>query len=224
MRAIRRRLLWVALAGIALTAFLGVVAVLSGHVDAKIFGTSGSITGASFLALACLPAWERRRLGPVPVIGALGFVVGFALVVVAIWTGRGSDEFWQTTATFLIVGAWATLSSLLALGQLAPRYRATFWAAVALAAVLAIFGLDGLWSDTGGDYFELVAVVAVLLAAFTVAVPVLHRMSREEERGPRGLRVRFCPSCGGALAGSAGVRLRCPACGAAVSVRFLGDQ
>jgi uncharacterized protein (DUF983 family) len=55
----------------------------------------------------------------------------------------------------------------------------------------------------------------IVLAAFTVTVPVLHWVDRaalaadEVEVGI----VRFCPYCGRELAGVVGVELRCARCG-----------
>jgi len=213
------------LATIAVTAALGLYAVAVPHfgeLQAKVLATSASVSAASILVLACLPAWERRRLRPLPLIGAVSSPAAFALIVVGLWAEIEADWFWQSMRTFLAGGLFAALSSLLALARLAPRYRRVLAIAVGLALVLTSLYIAGIWSRPESEaYTRVVAAASVVTAAFVVAVPVLHRASRHEPAGAGSeARLRFCPSCGRRLPEEPGQEGSCPACGASFRVRF----
>ena len=205
---------------IGVNAALGIYAVLApdfGEVQEKILGTSLCVTGAAVLALACEPAWERRLLGPVPPSGAVLGATGFALAVAGIWTEVGSETWGRTTGTTFTLAAAGAVASLLALARLGPRHG---WV---LTVTLALLGLGAamislvwwLGDDPADAYLRALGVVMIALAAFTVAVPVLHWVDREAlaTAEPLNGAVRFCPVCGRALDGLFGVDLQCPGCG-----------
>jgi len=205
---------------IAVNAALGIYAVLApdfGETQGKILGTSFFVTGAVVLALACEPAWERRLLGPVPPLGAVLGAVAFTLAVIGIWTETESDLWGKTMGTIFAVAAACVVASLLALARLAPRRAWVFTVTLALLGVgTAMFSvLLWLGDDPPDAYIRAFGVVMIVLAAFTVTVPVLHWVDRatlavgEAEAGT----VRFCPYCGRELAGVVGVDLRCARCG-----------
>lgn len=231
----RRRLLRVVLASIVLNAALGVAALLVPHfggAPARVLGTSGCVTGVGVLALACLPAWELRRLGRLPPLGMALAGTGFALVIAEIWLDIGSDAYAKSFGTMLAVSVLVTLLCLTTLVRLLPRYAWVPRFAGAAAGVLTAMFVTTLWADLGdGWYARSGGVVAVLLAASLVALPVLHRASRGRDALPATpgsefgalAEPRFCPFCGTATApGAATPRdLACAACGARVAVQVL---
>jgi DNA-directed RNA polymerase subunit RPC12/RpoP len=99
---------------------------------------------------------------------------------------------------------------------------------VVLVIVLAAMFLPLIW-EVGDDnewYGRSLGVVAVLTAAFTLLVPILHRASRGEiVREEAEIAVRFCPRCGSRLAEQAGegAEIGCARCGARFAVRFGGS-
>lgn len=221
----RRRLLAVVLGSIALNAALGIAALVIPHFggpEVRVLATSACVTGAGVLVLACLPAWERRRLGPVPPL-AMGLgVLGFALAVGGIWWGGDSDAYGRALGTVLVCAVLLTLICLTALVRLAPRYLWVQHLAMGAAGVLAVLFVIAIWGEVDDGWYPRAAgVVAVLLAASVVALPVLHRASRGWQQ-PASL-VRFCPLCGAAAGpGAAAAReLACAACGARVAVRVV---
>jgi hypothetical protein len=226
VRGRRRRLLGVVLASIAVNAALGIYALTVPHfgeLQGKVLETSGCVTGAGLLVLACLPALERRRLVVVPRVGIAASVLGFALLVCGAWIPPDAAAFWKTAGTILIAAAVSVLVSLLSLAELAPRYRPALPAAGLLAVALAGMSLHVVWSDGSSEaYARALGVVAVLLAATTVAVPILHRASRGAAPValPSGGDVRFCPHCGRRLASATRIETTCTACGATFRVSF----
>jgi hypothetical protein len=218
----RRPVLVFVLSAIAVTAALGLYAVVVpdfGDLQAKILATSASISGASILVLACLPAFERRLVSPVPAVGAAATLFGVSLLVIGIWAEPSRDAYWKTMGMTLFVAGWGALTSLLALAPLAPRSRWTFLAAAGLSFVLALLGMVGLWYEPDSDAFgRVVGGVAVLTAAFVITVPVLSRAGRGEAPGAP---VGFCPRCGTKLGAQTPPTGPCPDCRARFRVRFL---
>lgn len=220
MRA-RRPLLALVLAAIAVTAALGLYAVLSsdfGDTQGKILATSAATSVASILALACMPAWDRRLLGPVPPLVAGLVLLALVMLVVGVWReDYYGDEHWDLFFTVLLLALCGVLTSLLALARLAPRYRWTFYATISLTLCLTLLGIIALWKENPSDDFaRLAGAVAVLSAAFVLAVPVLSRASRDDEPGPAS-DLGHCPRCGRRLA-RAGA---CDGCGARFEVRYM---
>lgn len=226
----RRLVLRVFLASIAVNAAIAIYALLSedfGNVEGKILLTSLGVSGASVLALACGPARERRRLGPVPAAGAALSIAGFALLVAGIWNEFEIVPLWKTAGTLIAFATALAHASVLALCRLAPRYAWTFGASFVLALALAAavsLGICGEFDDEW--YWRAVGVASVLLAAFTLAVPVLHVASRREVAAAtataEGKRVRHCPICAAPVAAASGEEVVCPACRGAFRVVITG--
>jgi hypothetical protein len=223
----RRALLGLLVGSIVLNAALGIVALVGGDFgdpERNILFTSLCISGAGVLSLACLPAIERRLLGSLPWAGVTASAVGFGLLIVAIWSDDPPEAL-EKTATTLLVGAVAVAhSSLLSLARLAPRFRWARSGAVVLALVLGALFVALIWGELDEEWFaRVLGVVAVLLAAFTLLVPVLSRASRGElaAAGAKGA-VRFCPGCGRPLTATPGEETTCPSCRLRFTVRLGG--
>lgn len=226
-RGRRRPLLAALLASISVNAALGIYALLVPHFGAlqgRVLMTSFCVTGAGVLAFACLPAWEQRRLAFLPLTGIAASTLGFALVAAGIWTRTESESFSKSTWTVFVVVGVCVLASVLSLVRLASRYRRVFPIAVSLAGLLGAMIVAGVWGEFETTWYpRLLGVVAVLLAAVTVALPILHRASqadREAAAVPSTVRTRFCPFCGGPVIDVTGKGVTCGSCGARFRVRI----
>lgn len=224
-RRMRRIGLGVFFASVALNAALGIYALLSpdwGETQGKILGTSLCVTGAILLALACEPAWERGLLGPVPHAGALLGVIGFVLVIVAVWAEPSSDTYGRVTSSIFVAAVACVIASLLSLARLAPAHRWVFLATLALLGVGATMLGVTFWfgDDPNETYLRAMGVVLIVLAAFAVSIPVLHWLDRGSLAVAEATTedVRFCPHCGSKVTGEIGTALECGRCGRGFSV------
>jgi hypothetical protein len=228
----RRAVLFVLVGSVVLNAALGIYALVVadfGDVQRRVLLTSLCVSGAGLVGLACAPALERGRVRPLPQIGTAAGAGGFALLVAAIWLAERSeplpDSLWKTAVTLIVVAVAASHGSLLALSRLAPRFRWVLGPAVLLSGLLAgmlVSLVWGQWEDVSW-FFRTLGVVAVLLAAFTILVPILHRASRgalPAAPSTGTATVRFCPRCGHPFEASAGEETVCPSCGARFTVAF----
>ena len=225
----RRPLLAVVGASIVVNAAFGIYAIVVPHfgsLQGKVLATSACVTGAGVLTLACLPAWERGRLSLLPRLGVTAAPLGFTLIVIGLWAGIDNEAYARSLGTVLVVAVACVLACVLALAELAPRYRRVLPVANALAVVLGAMLVGGIWSGFPGGWFPRAAgVVAVLLAAASVSVPILHRASRSEPRAasPAEPALRFCPACGHPVVPAELGETSCTACGNSFQVRYLGS-
>lgn len=220
VRRLRRVGIGLFFGSVVVNAALGIAALLIGEFSdthGRILGTSLSVTGALLVALACLPAWERGRLGPLPIVGAGLGVLAFSLVVVSIWTGGESAVLEKLMGTAMWPAIGATLACVLALPRLAARFRIAFTAALVLITVATTMSVLATWFEPESSWYpRAFGVVGVLLAATVVSIPVLGRLSTSGDE-VSAEPVAFCPFCGSPVA--PGVAPSCERCGKAFSVR-----
>ncbi len=220
----RRRLLSGLLASIGVNAALGIYALVVPHfgdLQRRVLLTSVCVTAAGIVALACLPAWERRRLLPLPAVSVAVSAAGLALGIGLIWGEPGAAAPKKAMATLLVLGGAGALSCLLALARLAHRFRWVLAFAIGLVVLLALLWVAALWAeweDPPSWLLRMYGVVAVLVAALVVAVPVLHRASA---RGTPERAVSFCPACGHPLSARVDEAVVCADCGASFLVRHV---
>ncbi|MGE0192427.1 MAG: hypothetical protein AB7T63_10345 [Planctomycetota bacterium] len=220
----RRLALRVLIASVVASALIGIWLLLEGEFEetqVKVFLTTLCISGASILGMACAPALERRLLGAVPWIGLIASIAGFAAYIAFLWAEYGEDGPFKTATSVLVVGIAATYASLLALARPPAHQRwvqaGAYIADIAVAALV----IDMLWSgvDSSGPW-RLLGALSILLAAFTILLPILGRLGRDASVADPGHApaLRHCPSCGTSLhevgAGA------CAACGARFRVEF----
>lgn len=172
---------------IAATALIGIAAIgiptKNWEYEFKILMTTCVVAGASICGLACGGCMSRGHR-VLPTAGLVLTGISAVLLLVGMWAEVNSELFWKVTASVVFFAVACAHLSMLFMANLAGVYR---WAYV--FAYQLIFGLATLMAagvafeffDRGGDgYWRLTGVVAILVAAITLLVPVFHRMSRDE--------------------------------------------
>lgn len=215
----RRSLVRVAITLIAINAALAIVILLGGDMGdtgGRILGTSLLATGTAMVAMVQFPAMADRRLGPLPLLTIGAAAVGFAIVTTGIWTDMSSDIGWKVAGTAYVLAVAGAIASILSgvriVGRAAWVETATLWA-VGLAAVMIVAGI---WLEIDLEgYWRFFAVVAVLVAAGGLAIPILSRSSAPE---PPSAMVSHCPYCGATVESSDGANVTCGTCGRRFSV------
>ena len=201
----------VTLASIFANALLGVWAFAGPLHDfeAAALSTSLLITGAGVTSVACAAAIPERRIGlTAPLVGIGGALLGFSLLIGAVWNDFRIGALWRLGASLVAIGVAVAFASLLSDVHLKGRYRRLLWAAYVLVAMGAAFVVAVLWGWVPGDSWRLFGIVAVLLGAVTTAAPVVERL-RPDAAGPPD--IRHCPYCGGD-ATARGETARCKSC------------
>ena len=200
----RRTFLHVLIVSVAISALLGIIALLSerfGETQVKVLLSTLCVAGASILAMACSAVWERGRAHAFALPGIGASILGFLLVLVGIWSEAKADEFWKSATTLVIGATFCAHAALLYLASLAPRFLWVRPATIAATALLGALLIYLLWAeDDVESAWRVAGILAILGSAGTILTPVFQRMSRGEAAdggaSPGGPR---CPHCGKTL-------------------------
>jgi hypothetical protein len=211
----RKLALRVLLASVAISALLGIIAVLGGGMGywrLQVFLTTLTISGSSLLAMAAFSAWHTdgaRLFSRVGLISSIAFAV---LGIAGIWIGPSSETMAKLTLTFLIFGTAGAHGSLVSLARLAPQHQWARPTAHAIGTLLVAAVLAVLWEVTDGDtMWRVIGVLSILDGASTVVIVAFHVMDRVAPPTGTVAEVCFCPRCGKRLWVPAG-EVRCHHC------------
>ncbi|NOT00820.1 MAG: hypothetical protein HOP29_09350 [Phycisphaerales bacterium] len=226
----QRTLLVGFLSSIGVCGLVGVYCLLIGSfgaVHAKVLGTTATVASASILGLASAVPWERRRWHPVGPLGAISVAVALVLVVTAIWMeswlwNQGVlRRFLRIMGTACVAGVAFPHVGLISLARLRRAYEWVRLGTLLTVAVLAIQISVTIWVEPMGDlWVRCIGVVSIAVACGTIAVPILHRVSRirlrEAVKTVELALAATCPRCDFAQRFLVG-RSACVKCG----LRFL---
>lgn len=184
---IKKTFLYTLIGSITVSALLGIWAILAGEFgefQAKILGTTLTVVGTSLLGLACGAFWESPRVSEsglkiIPIAGIILAFVAAITVLVMIWWQI--DNIWKIGAVSGIFAFSLAQLSLLSLANLSEKFKGILTIAylviLGLAAINSILIIIEPSSDSN-FVMRLIGVLAVIDAALTVMIPILHRLSR----------------------------------------------
>lgn len=197
----RRWFLYVLIASVAVSALLGIMALLAsrlGETEIKVLLSTLCVAGASILSLACAAAWERNRARGFAAPGIGAAVVGFGLFFIGIWGEVKSEGVWKLGATGVIGACFCAHAALLLMVRLAANQRWVQVATIACTGLLGFTLLYVIWSsDSPSEAWRGIGIFAILGTAGTILTTVFHRMVPPEEA--EAAPALCCPHCGKAL-------------------------
>lgn len=231
----KKTALWLLIASVAISAVLGIWAILSGEfgeLQGRVLLTTLTITGASICGLACGAYWETGRNRAVPGLGIVLTIVGAGVVIFGIWYQTSANNFWKIAASICLIAIATAHVSLLSLARLAGRYRLALVAAYVLAYLLAALLIVAMFAESNNsDWFpRLIGVVSILLASVSLVVPIFHRLSASDIRARNPAPVPVdglwatltCPRCGSAVPSST-AEMVCANCGCRFRISIVND-
>jgi hypothetical protein len=191
---LKRLFLKILIASVAVSALFGIAVVLLGNFgefEVRVLMTTLTITVTSILGLACGASIEAGRSRTVPMAG-IAFSIASALALfLIIWNVLDDSElFIKSTLTLVLVAVVLSHISLISLARLDRRFA---WSLTLLAIcdiLLAGILLYIMWfePESSGDLvYRVIAVLSILIAAFTVMTPVFHKISSSEDDDIAGL-------------------------------------
>jgi len=170
---------------IIVTAVVGIVTISiprwQSDLDVKILLTTLTIAAASVCGLACGGCLSRGHM-VLPLSGLVLTGVTAVLFLFGIWNETGSDNFWKTSLVLLFYAVACAHLSMLYMANLAGGYRWTYLIAFQLILGLSTLMAAGLLFEffDSDSYWRLTGVIAILVAAVTLLVPVFHFLSRDK--------------------------------------------
>jgi|GEM_PF-1502215 hypothetical protein len=233
-KSLYKAALWTLIGSVALSAVLGIIALLLREIDewgARTLGTTLFVSAAALLIMANSAAIEKRPRGYVylSLFGLTMALVALPIFLVALWTNNPADELWKTAVTIEIGSIVAAHSALLTLWRLPSKYRVFLPIATALALAIGILVSIMIWAeDSGEGQWRLIGTLAILMTAVTIIIPVIPRLVALDAPDTGVLlevgsyTLNHCPNCGVVLepGASSGSETACVSCNAAFTVKF----
>lgn len=184
---LKKPLLYGVIGSIALGAALGILLVLRdtwGWFEIRVILTTLVIAAASLCGLAC----DVSRIPRAPnVLSKLGMAlsgIAATLMLAGIWMDIDSEKFWKATLCTSIFAVATVHVCLISIARLATRFQWIQFIGVqiiygfALLLCVAILGeIDSV------EVWRLIAATSVLIAAFSLSIPLLHRISKMDGDG-----------------------------------------
>ena len=185
-----RGFLYVLIGSIAIGAVLAIVIILAGTwgwVETRILLTTGIAAAASMVGMACGAAMSRYRTVWLPAIGTLLGLLGAVLILVGMWAELGDGDYWRATASVSILAVASAHVALVSLARLVPAHGWVQLVAGGASLTFAAVLVAMLYStDVGTGMFQLLGVIGIVTAAFTLIVPIVHFLDRRAVRRPEG--------------------------------------
>lgn len=223
--SLKKVALWFLIVSVAVSAALGIVAILTGtfgDFQVRIISTTLTISAASIGALAAGALWEGRGRKELPLLGIGLSLLAAVLLIGGIWLDSRGERYWKFTASISVFAAATTHACLLSLARLAPRFA---WAkAISLLAVycLALLIVIAIYNEPASDFgFKLIGTASIIVAALAIMTPIFHRLSRDDfaiDGGKGGTSAQelwatvTCPQCGSSQPNSL-LETTCDRCG-----------
>ena len=183
LRALFLRLFLVFL---SLTAALALFSVLLGdlgELQARILGTTLTISAASICSMASAAYLDQGRSRILGWLGIFWALLGMALTTASIWEWIDFQETWELTLSSIVLAAAFALALLLRL----PKLGSVAWVQVTLGLCIAIFALQLLtliWQEIQNEngFFRALTAVGVLVVLQVLAIPILAKLQPREEK------------------------------------------
>jgi hypothetical protein len=146
----------------------------------KVFFTTATIAAASVCGLACGGCLSRGHR-VLPTAGLILIGLSAALELIGMWPEIDSRIYWKTTAILGIFAIACAHLSMLFMANLAGAYRWAFLFAYQLIFGLAtLLGVAIIFELEKPSFWRPTGMVAILVAAVTLLIPIFHRLSREQ--------------------------------------------
>lgn len=170
------------IAFLALTAIVAIISVLSGEfgrIQWKILATCFTISAASICSMSCAAFIEKKRQTELGIAGALLSALSAILVITGIWPEIDSEEYWKTTATFVVITTALAHAFLLLLPRLQPGHRWLQWTSSACIGILALQIIIAMWGEVEEEaYYRILSVVAIVVGLQTLVIPIMMKLAK----------------------------------------------
>lgn len=193
---------------LGITACLAILSVLSGEFgefEAKVIGTSLTISVASICSMSCAAFIQKTGWAGLGLAGILVSALAGLFIILGMWVEMDSELYWKTAGTLGVAAFASAHAFLLSLPALPDRQRWVQGLASMSIGVLALAITVAMWKEIQEEgYFRFLAVLSILVGLVTLVIPVLMRLRKTGGSVPTGLALkhldgdRYCDAAGAA--------------------------
>lgn len=223
----KRRSLYGVTVSVAVSALLGVIALLSGNfgdLQVKILLTTLTTSGASICALSCMTLWEGRGRKYPALPGVVLAIVAAVLVTLGIWMESEAEAYWKAAITLTLIAVATAHISLLSMARLRRGFAWSVSAAYLFTYALACMISFMLWAELSSDaHYRLVGVLSIAVVSLSIAIPVFHKLSASApttNSPTTTLTKMLCPNCTAPQSHPLG-QATCPSCQTTFSITII---
>ncbi len=183
---LKRLLLYLLIGSVVIGAVLGIIIVLRdewGWFETRVVLTTIVIASASLCGLAADLSRTPRGINLLPKTGLLLTLAASGLILIGIWSEITEAAFWKTVFCVTTFAIATVHVCLLSIAHLANRFRWVFYIAVQVIFGLALLlSVLAIWEIGEPGLYRLAAAIAIVDAALSLVIPLLHRISRSERK------------------------------------------
>lgn len=180
----KRPLLYLLMGSVILGAVLGIVIVVRGDwswLEVRVLLTTIVLAVASLCGLAADMSRTPRGLNLLPMTSLGLTLVGTVLLLIGIWGDLDEEWFWKSTACISVFAVATVHASLLSIARLARKFAWVYFVACqVIYGVAALIAILIIWEVDDERMYRFLAALAIVDVAFTLLIPLLHRVSRLE--------------------------------------------
>jgi hypothetical protein len=174
---LRKVLLWLFVGFLGLTALIAIATVLIGkfdETDAKVLGTTFTISAACILSMACAAFIEKQGITSLGIAGMSTATLAAVMVIVAIWAEVDSEIYLKCMGTLIVLAVGMAHAFLLTLPDLKRSHRWSQFVALLLILILGLQIIYAIWIEPDQEFFfRVMAVFVILVTLVTLGVPIL---------------------------------------------------
>ncbi len=167
---------------LGLTAVIAIVSVLGGEfgeLQAKIIGSTFTISAASICSMSCAAFIAGKNKSVIGLSGMGLAVVAALLLIAGIWPEISSETYWKTTASLGVSAIACAHGFLLILPNLGNGKKWVQTLSFLSIALLALMVIAAMWGDIGAEvYYRFMAAVGIVVGLETVSLPILMKLSK----------------------------------------------
>lgn len=170
---------------LVLTAVIAIITVIGGEMgstQARILGTTFTISIASICAMSCVAFLEKRTFKPAGIAGMVFSLISAILIISAIWADIHNEIYLKFTIAAGVSAFSFAHSLLLFLPKLDEDKEWVQSAAAVTITLLAIQIIMAVWFEIDDQvYYRIMTVIAIVVGLETLVIPILMRLGKGDE-------------------------------------------
>jgi len=183
LQRLRRLSLNLFLVFLSISALIAIATVLMGAFgwfEVRVLITTFVISACSITCMACAAFAQLTGRVPIAFLAGALCLLGSLFILVGAWGDIENEVFWKLTFISNTLAIGGVHAMILAMGRLPTQYHWVVVSGQLSIGLLVLMLCTAITLEiTTVSYYQLVAVLAIIVALATLAVPILHRTAQK---------------------------------------------